>query len=87
MNWTPALQLNKDWLKQILSGEKRLMKLDDVKQVNVGNYNEISVKHLYKDFSTRPEMKLYLPDKLSKGRQMDKEYFFNIANTLYTEEL
>ena len=32
-------------------------------------------------------MKPYFPDKLSKGKQMDKTYFFNVVNTLYEEEL
>ena len=35
----------------------------------------------------REPVKIYLPDKLPKGKAMDKEYFFNIVNTLYPEEL
>ena len=28
-------------------------------------------------------MKQYFPDKYSKGRQCDREYMFNIANTMH----
>ena len=30
-------------------------------------------------------MKFYFPDKYPKGRQCDREYMFNVANTLYEE--
>ena len=52
----------------ILSGEKRLMSLNDVKSVSVGHFPEVSVKGLYEEYSKRPEIKLYLPNELPKGR-------------------
>ena len=52
----------------ILSGEKRLMSLNDVKSVSVGHFPEVSVKDLYEEYSKRPEIKLYLPNELQKGR-------------------
>ena len=30
-------------------------------------------------------MSFYFPDKYSKGRQCDRDYMFNVANTLHTE--
>ena len=63
------------------------MKLNDIKPVNVGFFPEVSVKKLFDEFSQRPEMKIYLPDKMAKGTQMDKQYFFTIVNTLFNEEL
>lgn len=79
--------MTKEWIKGILSGDKKLMKLKNLKTVNVGFYPEVSVKNLYDDYSSRADVKPYLPDKLPVGKQMDKEYFFNIVNTLYEEEL
>jgi len=52
----------------ILSGEKRLMKLNDIKAVNVGHYPEVSVKALYEEYLNRPEVKIFLPNDLPKGR-------------------
>jgi len=79
--------MTKEWLKAILIGEKKLLKLDEVKAVHVGNFPEISVKKLYTEFAIRPEMRPYLPEKLAKGKQLEKEYFFNVVNTLFHEEL
>jgi len=38
--------LTKDFLRQILSEEKRLLKVSAVRKINVPRYDEISVKNL-----------------------------------------
>ena len=35
--------INKDFLKAVLAGEKQLMKKDDVKEIKVPKYDELSV--------------------------------------------
>ena len=65
----------------ILSGEKKLLLKADVKWVDVGHYPEISVKSLYAEFAEREEVKPYLPPKINKGRQCDKQYFWNVVST------
>jgi hypothetical protein len=79
--------MTKEWVRMILSGEKKLMKLNDIRPVEVGYFPEVSVKHLYAEFKARPPMVPYLPDTMPKGRQLDKKYFFTIVNTLYNDEL
>ena len=79
--------MTKEWLKAILIGKKRLLKLSELKTVNVGNFQEVSVKHLYDDFSKREDLTTYFPDTIPKGKQIDREYFFNIVNTICNEEL
>ena len=74
---------NKDLLKDIFVGNKRFMKLRDVKFVTVPKYDELSVKALYHKLVSLPNMALYFPDKYAKGRQCDREYLFNIAQTLH----
>ena len=71
----------------ILSGEKKLLHKSSLKTVDVGNYPEISVKSQYNDFAERAEIKPYMPPKINKGRQCDKEYFWNIVNSLCEEEV
>ena len=39
--------MTKDFMKQILAGEKDLMKRKDVQEVSVPHYDELSVKALY----------------------------------------
>ena len=67
----------------ILSGEKEFLPLVDLKPVAAGHYPEVSVKHLYDEFSVREEINKYMPPKLNKGRTLDKAYFFNIINSHY----
>ena len=75
--------MNKDWCKKIFSGEKKLFKIADVKQVAVPKYDELSIKNLYPKFMEYPKVHLYFPDSYAKGRQPDRDYTFTIFNTLY----
>ena len=58
----------KDFAKEVFSGQKRLLKMREVKFINVTKYNELSVKSLYDNFMTLQGMKFYFPDKYPKGR-------------------
>ena len=71
----------------ILNGEKKLLTLKELKPVDVGHYPELSVKKLYAEFAQREALKPYLPPKVTKNKQVDKEYFFNVVNTLFEDEL
>ena len=70
-------------IKDVFAGTKKLLKLSNVKFIQAPKYDEISVKNLYSKLIILPDMKLYFPDKYSKGRQCDREYMFNIANTMH----
>ena len=72
----------KDFSKKLFAGDKKLMKLKAVNLINVPKYDEISVKNLYSQLIVLEGMKLYFPDKYNKGWQCDRDYMFNIANTL-----
>ena len=43
----PEASINKDYLKLVLSDEKKLMPLSEVKTVKIPSYDEISVKQLW----------------------------------------
>ena len=58
-----------------------------MKSVDMGHYPEVSVKALYADYAERPAIKPYLPPKLHKGRQCDKDYFFTIVNSICEGEV
>ena len=80
----------KDFAKEVFAGRKRLLRMNEVKFVNVTRYEELSVKNLYDKFLSLEGMKFYFPDKYAKGRACARDYLFNIANTLYeqiTQEL
>ena len=58
----------KDFAKEIFSGRKRLLKMREVRFINVTKYEELSVKNLYDHFLTLDGMNFYFPDKFPKGR-------------------
>ena len=77
--------VNKDFLKQVLSGEKRLFELKQVKFINVPVYDELAIKHIYPLARDEPNLMLYFPDKLPQGRMPERNYFWNVFNTLNEE--
>ena len=76
---------NKDFLKAILAGSKKLYKLKDVKFINVPLYDELSVKKFWPIMQKDEEFMKYFPDILPVGRLPDRDYFWNIFNTLNEE--
>ena len=73
--------MNKDFLKGILSEERELLELDQVKWINVGKYDELSVKAIWPQMQDDPEFLKHFPADMPKGRLPDRTYFFNILNT------
>ena len=72
---------NKDFLRQIISGEKELIKRADIKTVDVPNYDELSVCNLWPRLKQDPAFMRHFPDEMPVGRLPSREYFFNIMNT------
>ena len=76
-----------DFLKSVLKNEKKLLKLSKVIPCNPPHYDEIRVINLYDSWMKLPGMKDYFPDKYPKGRKCARKYFFDVANTLYHDEM
>ena len=74
--------LNKDFLKQVLAGDKQLLELKHLKQVYVPVYDELAVQKIWPLIKEDRAMMRYFPDKLPKGRLPDREYFWNIVNSV-----
>ena len=83
----PISQFDKEWIRMVLGGEKKLCPLSELKPVAIGHYPEVSVKTLFPMYCDRAEVRDYLPSKMCKGRSLDKTYFFNILNTFVHDEL
>ena len=73
--------MNKDFLKEVLTEDKFLLKLDEVSRINVPLYDELSVINIWPMMKEDEKIMLYFPSKMAKGRVPDREYFFNILNT------
>ena len=77
--------MNKDFLKEVLSGKKKLYELNDVKRINVPKYDELSVLSFWPQMQKDDKFMQYFPAHFPKGRVPDREYFWNIMNTLMPE--
>ena len=77
----PEYMINKDFLKEVLTEEKYLLRLDQVKRVNVPLYDELSVIKLWPMLQSDETFMRYFPTKMAKGRVPDRDYFFNLLNT------
>ena len=75
--------MNKDFLKEVFTEEKALLKLNEVKLRNVPLYDELSVVRLWPMMKEDKSFMRYFPAKLPKGRVPDREYFFNVLNTFH----
>ena len=72
----------KDYAKEIFSEEKQLIKKKNVYFIDVPKFDELSVKNLYDELLALDNMKKYFPSTYPKGRQCDRDYLFNVANTI-----
>ena len=71
----------------ILSGEKKLLTLKELRTISVPAHPELAVHKLYTEFASRAAIAVYMPPKLCKGRSLDKSYFWNVVNTLSPSEV
>ena len=62
--------------------KKGLIKLSDLRVVQIPKWPEVNVKTLYEHYLNDEEVAWYLPDKFTKGRQIDRSFFFNVLNTI-----
>ena len=74
--------INKDFLKQVLKEEKKLLSLNEVKYVNVPHYDELSVKRFWPRLREDKTLMKYMPDFNTEDKIPDRVYFWNIANTV-----
>ena len=61
------------FLKQVLRGEKQLLKVSKVIKCNPPKYDEISVAKLYDQCIKLPGMAEHFPDVYPKGRSCGRE--------------
>ena len=77
--------VTKDHLKSVLKGEKKFLKMKDVRFINPPSYDETSVAHIYDKVVAMKGMSELFPDSYPKGRQCDRQYMYNVWNTVYPE--
>ena len=63
------------------------MPLNEVKHIHVPLYDELTVVKIWPQMQDDEEFMQYFPSKFPKGRLPDREYFYNIMNTVQGEYL
>ena len=79
--------VTKDYLKEVLIGNKSFLRMNEVKFCNPPAYDEIGVKNLYVHIVSMEGMGMYFPDKFPEGRTCDRSYMYNVWNTKYPEDV
>ena len=79
--------MNKDFLKNVLTGEKKLMKKKAVDYISVPHWQELSVKNLWQDLQDDEAFNVYFHDDYPNDKGPNRDYFFNLLNTIYPEYL
>ena len=78
----PTKMLNRDFMKQLLAEEKKLLELRQVKYVNMPHYEELSVKKFWPRVQSDDNFMRYMPDPIPDGRLPDRTYFWNVLSTV-----
>ena len=81
----PATMINKDFLKQVLANDKKLIKMSALRSINVPKFDEVSVKTIWPLIKQDPEVLVFFPDDYAKGRVPYRKYTFDILNTVRPE--
>ena len=64
----PEKMLNRDFIKQLLTEEKKLLELREVRHVQVPRYDELSVKKFWPLMQPDAAFMQYMPDPTPDGR-------------------
>ena len=81
----PKAQANRDFLRAVLKGDKKLLKLSECKFINVPKYDELGVNNIWPKFKRDEQFMKHFQDEYAKNRLPDRTYFYTVLNTLYPE--
>lgn len=59
--------------------------MEDLRQINIPKYDELSVKNIAPRFNEDAAVMRFLPDRLPKNKLPDRTYFFNVLNTVHSD--
>ena len=72
-------------MKDLISGEKKHIKADNIKHLAVPQYESLSVKQIKKFIAEHPEGLLYLPEE-QEWEKLPKQWLCNVIHTVVDEQ-
>ena len=76
-------QVKFGFLKDLFANKKRLLKKKNIEYICVPHYQELSVKRLWPDLKDDATFNIFFDDDYAEFKVPNREYFFNILNTVY----
>jgi hypothetical protein len=75
-------KVTKDFLKLVFAGKKDLIPQAQIRPINVPRYDELSTKGLINEVMGNKELARFFPEQKTISDLPDRDYFFNIINTV-----
>ena len=75
----PYDECTMEFMRDALSGKKRLLTNRELASVNVPRYKEFNAQKLQKAAMGDAELLLYLPDALSDNKVINRKFLFNVS--------
>ena len=81
----PDKMINKDFIKMVLTEQKSMLPLSEVRWVSVPHYDELSVKKFLPKFAEDEEFMMFMPVVNPESRVPERAYFWNVLNTVQND--
>ena len=81
----PLRSINKEFIRDVLTDKKKLLLMNSVKMIKVPKFPELNVRDILEDLSDDENVMMHLPFSNNHKKPIDRDYFFNIVNTLLPE--
>ena len=82
MNLPPYDECTMEFMRDALSGKKKLITNRELAVVNVPRYKEFNAANLYKAAMADDELRNYLPEPSSeKAKGINRKFLFNVSVT------
>jgi hypothetical protein len=75
-------KVTKDFLKLVFAGKKDLIPQAQIRPINVPKYDELSTRALIAEVMGNKELAKFFPEQRTACDLPDREYFFNVINTV-----
>ena len=82
--WLPSVSACRTiFLEALILGQKKFLRIEDVKHVHIPKCRDVSVKALLPVFEKDKQIAQYLPNEEQRGYKLpEKDFFFGIIATL-----
>ncbi len=78
----PLQSFTMKFMRQVLKGDKKLIKSCDVGYVSVPRYREFSVAQLYEIVKNVPAITMHLPDRVEGKKEPPREFCYRVVSHL-----